>query len=90
MAVGTAILDFGVGNDSVNVAVADATVAAGTKVEAYLIIPASNAPRYADEYWVEDLQVYAGAVAAGVGFTIWAICRTGKAVGQFIVNYVTF
>lgn len=90
MATGTATLSFGATGDySTSVSVSDATVGAGTKVEAYLIVPASDAPRYRDEYWVEDLRVYAGNISAGVGFTIYGACRLQKALGDYVVNYVT-
>ncbi len=90
MATGTATLAFGTGKlFDTTVAVADATVVAGTKVEAYLIIPSSDSPRMRDEYWVETLNVYAGNVQAGVGFTIYGEVRFGYALGDFTVNYVT-
>lgn len=89
MATGTAVLAFSTsGSWDTTVAVADATVSAGTKVEAYLLVPASDTPRYRDEYWVEDLHVYAGNVEAGVGFTIYGKAPR-KALGSFTVNYVT-
>lgn len=89
MATGTAVLDFSTGLYDTSVAVSDATVGAGTKVEAYILVPATDSPRFADEYWVEDLAVYAGKVSAGVGFTILGKCLFGPALGQFTINYAT-
>lgn len=89
MATGTAVLDFNAGRYDTSVDVADATVTGATKVEAYILVPNSDAPRYRDEYWVEALEVYAGNVAAGVGFTMYGKSTFGKALGQFTINYVT-
>jgi hypothetical protein len=88
VAGGTATLAFGtLGADTASVAVADATVTGGSRIEAYLQVPASDSPRPRDEYWVEDLTVRAGNVSAGVGFTIYGRCGLGMAVGDFTVNY---
>ena len=90
MATGTATLSFGAtGGYDASASVSEATVGAGTKVEAYLTIPASDAARYRDEYWVEPLSVTAGNISNGVGFTVYGICLFGKAVGDFTVQWVT-
>ena len=90
MATGTCVVDFGTaGSFDTSVAVADATVVAGTKVDAYILVPASDSPRFRDEYWVEELEVFAGGVSAGVGYTVFAKCGYGVAFGQFTINWVT-
>ena len=89
MATGTAALDFSTGLFDASVAVADATVGANTKVEAYILVPNSDTGRFRDEYWAENLSVYAGNISAGVGFTIYGKCTFGHALGQYTINYVT-
>lgn len=88
-ASGTATLSFGPsGNTTATVAVADASILAGSRVEAWIEIPANDTARMRDEYWVESLRVYAGSVVAGVGFTIYGICDVSKALGDFTVAWV--
>ena len=71
---GTALLDFGAfpGASDASIAVASAGIAAGSLVEAWLM-PADTADHLADEHWVESIKVMAGAVVAGVGFTIYGV-----------------
>lgn len=70
---GTATLDFGAfpGASDASVAVTgQATIGSGSLVEAWLF-PATTADHTADEHWVETIQVRAGNVIAGTGFTIY-------------------
>lgn len=72
-AQGTASLTFGVfpGASDASVAVTGQTgILAGSLVEAW-IFPAATADHTADEHWVETIQVVAGNVVAGTGFTIY-------------------
>ena len=71
-AQGTAILDFGAfpGQTDTSLAVADAAILAGSLVEAW-IWPLATADHTADEHIVEPLNVFAGNVQAGVGFTLY-------------------
>jgi hypothetical protein len=72
-AQGTASLTFGAfpGSSDASVAVTgQAAILAGSLVEAWLM-PAATADHSADEHWVESIQVRAGNVVAGTGFTIW-------------------
>lgn len=89
MAVGTAVLDFSTGRYDTSVAVADATVTGTTKVDAYIMVPDNDTGRFRDEYWVEALDVYAGNINPGVGFTMYAKVNFGCAFGLFTINYVT-
>jgi hypothetical protein len=84
---GTTTIDFGVGATDVATAVSEAGITGGQLVEAW-ILPAATASNTVDNHWVEDLHVVAGSVSAGVGFTIYAHCKTGFAHGQFNVGYV--
>ena len=85
-ATGTATVDFGSGKTDTTVAVS-APAIASEKVEAW-IIPAATATNTADNHWVEDLAVIAGPAVAGVGFTIYAKCRTGLAHGTYNIGWV--
>jgi hypothetical protein len=72
---GTALLDFGAfpGASDASVAVTgQAGILAGSLVEAWLF-PAATADHTADEHWVETIEVMAGNVVAGTGFTIYGI-----------------
>jgi len=86
MATGSATIDFGTGKTDTSVAVSEPTI--GTeKVEAW-IVPATTATNTPDNHWVEDLVVIAGPAVAGVGFTIYAKCRTGFAHGEYSIGWV--
>jgi len=72
---GTATLDFGAfpGASDASVAVTgQAGILAGSLVEAWLF-PAATTDHTADEHWVETIEVMAGNVVAGTGFTIYGI-----------------
>ena len=86
MATGTTTIDFGTGKTDTSVAVSEPLIAA-EKVEAW-IIPADTASNTLDNHWVEDLVVIAGPAVAGVGFTIYAKCRTGSAHGTYNIGWV--
>ena len=86
-ATGSATVDFGTGNTDTLLAITgQSAILSGSMVDAWLV-PAVTANNGIDEHWVEDLEVMAGNVIAGTGFTIYAKCRTGKAVGQFAVQW---
>ena len=86
MATGTTTVDFGTGKTDTSVEVSEPTIGA-EKVEAW-IIPATTATNTPDAHWVEDLVVIAGQAVAGVGFTIYAKCRTGFAHGEYNLGWV--
>lgn len=87
MAQGTTTVNFGTGKTDTSVAVAAAGITGSQLVEAW-IFPSATATNTADDHWVEDLVVIAGNVQAGVGFTIYAKCRSGLAYGEFTVGWV--
>lgn len=83
-AQGTATLDFGAfpGADTATVAVTTGTgIVAGSLVEAWTVL-ADSVDHSADEHLVEQLDVSAGAIVAGAGFTVYGVC-TG--VGDVMV-----
>jgi len=77
-AQGVATLDFGAfpGASDASVAVTgQGSIVAGSLVEAW-ILPAVTADHSADEHLVETLEVYAGNIIAGTGFTIYGINKS--------------
>lgn len=74
-ATGTTTLDFGAfpGKSDASVAVAgQAAIVAGSLVEAW-VRPAATADHTLDEHLVETLNVVAGNIVAGTGFTIYGV-----------------
>lgn len=84
---GTTTIDFGGKSTDTSVAVSAPAITGGQLVEAW-IFPSATANNTADNHWVDDIEVVAGNVQAGVGFTIYAKCRTGFAHGVFNIGYV--
>lgn len=84
---GTATIDFGGKATDTSVSVSAPTITGSQLVEAW-IFPTATASNTVDNHWVEDLKVVAGNVQNGVGFTIYAHCRTGFAHGAYQVGYV--
>jgi hypothetical protein len=77
-AQGTADLDFGPfpGASDASVVVTGQTgIAAGSLVEAWMRLVAT-ADHTADEHLVEPIEIQAGNIVAGTGFTIYGINRT--------------
>lgn len=87
-AQGTTTVDFGSRETSVQVAVTGQTaLLSGSLCEAWLF-PVDTASNTADNHWFDDLQVTAGSVVAGTGFTITVNCKTGVAHGVFNIGWV--
>ena len=77
-AQGTADLDFGAfpGKSDASVAVTgQAGIVTGSLVEAWVRLEAT-ADHTADEHFVEPIEIQAGNIVAGTGFTIYGINRT--------------
>jgi hypothetical protein len=74
-ASGTTTINFGAfpgGSDTSAVITGQASILAGSLVEAWLM-PVATADHTADEHLVETIRVVAGNIAAGTGFTIYAM-----------------
>lgn len=74
-AQGTTTIDFGSfpGKSDASVTITgQASIIAGSLVEAWLR-PEATADHSADEHMLEPLKVFAGAIVAATGFTIYAI-----------------
>lgn len=84
---GTTSIDFGAKETTTSVAVASGGITGASLAEAWLF-PATTASNTADNHWVDDLHVVAGNVQNGVGFTIYASCKTGFAHGIYNVAWV--
>lgn len=84
---GTATLDFSTGNAEASVAVtgqgaiaADSLVAASKRL-------VTTAAHSADEARMESLEVTAGNISPGAGFTIYGHILQGRAQGAYTVNW---
>lgn len=87
-AQGTTTVNFGSRSTDVTATVTGQTdLLSSSLVEAW-IFPVSTETNTADNHWVDDLQIVAGNVQAGTGFTIYAKCRTGFAHGSFTIAWV--
>jgi hypothetical protein len=86
---GTATVDFGSsGALDASVAVTgQAAILTSNLVEAWLSMAAS-ANNTGDNAFAENLEVRAGNIVAGTGFTIYVKCTFGKAFGQYNINWV--
>lgn len=87
MAQGTTTIDFGSGTTDTSVFVSAPTITGSQLVEAWLF-PATTASNTADNHWAEDLEVVAGNVVAGSGFTVYAKCNTLSAHGIYNIAWV--
>lgn len=87
-AQGTTTVNFGSRETSVQVDVTGQTsILSGSLCEAWLF-PALTATNQPDNHWFDDLQVTAGNVIAGTGFTITVNCKTGVSHGEFNIGWV--
>jgi hypothetical protein len=93
-AQGTTTIDFGAfpGASDASVAVTGQTgILSGSLVEAWIRLEAS-ADHTADEHLVEPIEIQAGNIVAGTGFTIYGINRTPvgdtTVYGVWKVNWV--
>jgi len=87
-AQGTTTVNFGSKETSVQVNVTGQTdILSESLCEAWLF-PVNTVNNTADNHWFDDLQVTAGNVIAGTGFTITVNCKTGLAHGVFNIAWV--
>ena len=87
MPQGTATINFGAKATDTSVFVSAPSITGSQLVEAWLF-PAATASNTADNHWFDDIELIAGNVQAGSGFTIYAKCRTGFAHGAFNAAWV--
>lgn len=89
MATGVATLSFGAkpGTDTATVAVTGQTgIVSGSLVEAW-IRPVDTSDHSVDEHRVEELQVVADTIVAGIGFTIFGRTRGGPIYGDWTIAW---
>lgn len=90
-AQGTASIDAGAIGAQSNEATLDITgqagILSGSLVEAWVRLEAT-AEHSADEHRVEELEVRAGNIVAGTGFTIYLRCRNGPLYGNWTIAWV--
>ena len=85
--VGTVLVDFGAGTTVATAMVSAPAVTSSSMVQVSVAARASP-DHTADEHVVEELDVYAGAPAAGVGFTVYARTRNVRLFGRYTVSYI--
>jgi hypothetical protein len=75
---GTALLDFGAfpGASDASLAITGQAGIVGDSLVECWVLPADTTDHLADEHRVETLDVYAGAIVAGTGFTIYGTIET--------------
>jgi hypothetical protein len=84
---GSTTVDFGASSTDVQVAITGQTgILTGSSVKAWLN-PSATASNTADNYWLDDLEILAGNILAGTGFTIYAKCNTALAHGIYNINW---
>lgn len=87
-AAGNAVVNFGAGLLDAQVVVTGQTsILASSSVHASVRVAAS-ADHTADEHWVEEVQVFAGNIVPGVGFTIYARATKLELFGQWNVSWI--
>ena len=85
---GTATIDFGTGKLDTSVAVTgQGAITTANLVEAWLS-GTSTSNNLTDASFTDDIEVFAGDVVNGTGFTIYGFCHRGVAFGQYVVNWV--
>lgn len=86
-ATGTITVDFGTGAVEASAAVSAPSITGLQLAEAW-VVPANTASNTQDNHIIEDLRVIAGAVSAGVGFTVHVKCGTLLAHGVYNIGWV--
>lgn len=84
---GTAIANFGTGQDMATAVVTgQSAILATASVNAWILATATS-DHSADEHLVEEIEVVAGAIVPGTGFTITARTRNRPLTGQWTVAW---
>ncbi len=75
---GTTTITFGAfpGASDTSITVADTGIKSSSLVQAEILVAATS-DHSADEHWVEEIDISAGNIVAGTGFTIYARARQG-------------
>lgn len=87
--LGTVALDFGAFPGVADAAVAvtgQAAIGASAKVLAW-VRPEATADHSADEHWAEEMDVMAGNIVAGTGFTVYGKTRNQRLYGRYTVAW---
>lgn len=86
---GVATVDFGAipGATDASVDVTGQTEIASDSTVLAAIRPTATADHSADEHWVEEIDVLAGNIVAGTGFTIYAKTRNRRLYGTWSVSW---
>lgn len=86
---GTSTLDFGTGVPEISLAVTGQAGITGTSLVDAWVIPKATTNHSVDEHRVEGLEITAGNIVAGTGFTIYGQpLGPYKLYGQFNIGWV--
>ena len=88
-AKGQVTVNFGAfpGASDVQVTVSDTGVLSTSSVIAS-VLPAATADHSVDEHWLEEMEIRAGNIVAGVGFTIYARTRNTRLYGAWNIGWI--
>lgn len=88
-AKGQVSITFGAfpGASDAQVTVSDTGVLSTSSVSAS-VLPAATADHSVDEHWLEEMDVTAGNIVAGVGFTIYARTRNTRLFGAWNIGWI--
>lgn len=84
---GTALIDFGSRSTDVALTVSSVDITSNNLVQVW-VSPLETVSNTPDNHWVDDIHVVAGNIQSGVGFTIYASCKTGFAHGVYNVSWI--
>jgi collagen type II alpha len=84
---GLAIVDFGTGQDLATVVITGQTAILSTSTLAAHLQVFASASHSLDEHIIEEIQVRAGNIVAGVGFTVYAQTRNTAQRGVYNIGW---
>lgn len=86
-ATGLSVINFGAGDDMASVTITGQTGITGTSYVTANLAAIATAEHSADEHVIEEIDVYAGNIVVGTGFTIYARTRNFKLTGNWTVAW---
>jgi hypothetical protein len=84
---GRVVIDFGAGAADARVVVTGQSGVTAQSVVVAQVLYEASADHSADEHFVEEMEVRAGAIVPGVGFTILARTRNRELFGRYNVGW---
>jgi Carbohydrate esterase, sialic acid-specific acetylesterase len=84
---GSAVVDFGAGNTNVATVITGQAGILSNSILSVNVVAIATTDHTIDEHVVEALEVRAGNIVPGVGFTVYAASRTGGLAGKYNVHW---